>query len=220
MARIYPYANFATLLDETLIECGHYNLTGSGFDDETGDPLHDAVFRNYQSIFKRAMSLAAWRFASDNHSLHYDGVELQYDGFVSRFSVPIAVGDYYCVWGLSLGEHAKPEDGFSLVAKETDNGYVVTNYKPRDDEDEDDILYGYFVRTVGIENCPVYFTDLYKNLLRQFIGYNLKDLDNIVSIAKKEFPALLQWAIQEDINRFGCNTQFVFPKITNVSRLW
>lgn len=205
MGRINLYDNYSQIVDEVLSEIGQYDLTGLNLARQ-GRPVYDAIVDNYQLKFKQAMGLYPWRFASKVNFLHNKNEDPNTDGFVSTFEVPIAAGDYYNIWDISLADAKKTKETF--VAKVLENGNVITNYKLKDDDDGNKTVYAQLVVDVEPAQCPVYFMNLYKNVLKQFIGWLLHDIGGIATLALKEYPAVLQQAVNQDTQLFSCNTVF------------
>jgi hypothetical protein len=212
MAQIYCYDNFGILVDEVLSETGHYEFVGLGLDPgANARPFYKALCDNYMLKFRQAMSLYPWRFASVFYYLEYDDTfEPTCDGFVSSFTVPLSAGNWYDIWGVALRDDIEFSEKF--VAKKTTNGKVLTNYEPDDDDDEDNIISAWLVQEPTLSACPFYFTELYKNLLKQFIGNMEHDINGTATLALKEYPVVFQNAVAQDNSQFACNTTFKFEK--------
>lgn len=205
MGRINLYDNYSQIVDEVLSETGQYDLTGLNLNPEGTRPVYKAICDHYLRKFKHAMSLHRWKFASEKSFLHYDKSHDQ-DGFLSVFSVRISAGDYYNIWDISLADGKENKETF--VARVSSDNKVFTNYKVSDGEDPDKIVYAQIVGDVEIAKCPAYFTDLYKNILKQFVGWLLHDMNGIASMALKEYPVVLQQAIAQDERYFASNPTF------------
>lgn len=209
MARIHTYDNFANIADEVLAEIGEYDLIGKGLHPVAGfKPVYNALCSNYMRIFHKAMQLHNWRFASKLYYLEFVDNNVEEDGFVAKFSLPLEAGDYYNMWGLGLRDGIEFDE--ELVAKQLSDNTIIANYDPSDDENPNETLFAYLVQEAEIAVCPFYFTEVYKNLLKQFLGWILHDLNSIASLALKEYPIVLQNAIAQDTQRFGCDTKFTF----------
>lgn len=212
MAQVYCYDNFSTLIDEVLSETGHYEFVGLGLEPaENVRPFYKALCDNYILKFKQTMCLYPWRFASIFYYLECDiDFEPTYDGFVSAFDVPDAAGDWCDIWGVTLRDGIEFDEKF--VAKKTSDGKVLTNYEPDDYNEADDVIGAWLVQEKTLSECPFYFTELYKNLLKQFIGNMEHDINGTATLALKEYPVVFQNAVAQDNRQFACNTTFKFEK--------